>query len=139
MFPEKMVRSICLGVFLLVGLVGAGPAAATEDSVCQLALARYRDAVIRQLEDPTDPSRRHPAHDLYDALAAWLVAERTGEARLRDFAVAGFDAFLDREGGREDRDFHLSRPFGLLALKLHQAGLLTGTRRERAAARPFPS
>lgn len=138
MFPEKMVRSICLGVFLLVGLVGAGPAAATEDSVCQLALARYRDAVIRQLEDPTDPSRRHPAHDLYDALAAWLVAERTGEARLRDFAVAGFDAFLDREGGREDRDFHLSRPFGLLALKLHQAGLLTGTRRERAAARAVP-
>ena len=143
MFPEKMVRSVCLGLSLLVGLAGAGQAGAAEaavaqDSVCQLAVARYREAVVRELEHPTDPSRRHPAHELYDALAAWLVAEHTGEAALRDFAVAGFDAFLDREGGREDRDFHLSRPFGLLALKLHEAGLLTGTRQERAAARAVP-
>lgn len=140
MVPEKVVRAVCLGLSLLVGLAGAVPAgaAAADDSVCQLALARYREAVIRQIEHPTDPSRRHPAHALYDALASWLVAEHTGEAALRDFAVAGFDAFLDREGGREDRDFHLSRPFGLLALKLHNAGLLIGTRRERAAARAVP-
>jgi hypothetical protein len=144
MKPPPTMAAIGMIIALFTGVIGAVPAsgtepdAAAEESVCQLALARYREAVIRKIENPTDPSRRHPAHDLYDALAGWLVAEQTGEATLRDFAVAGFDAFLDREGGKEDRDFHIARPFGLLALELHEAGLLTGPRRERAAARAVP-
>jgi len=120
-----------------VAAADAGEAADKGD-VCQIATKRYRDAVDTRRNSRVDPDRAHPAHGLYDALAAWLVAERTGDAGLREFALAGFDAFLDRKGAAADRDFHLSRPFGLLALKLHKAGLLTGERRERAAARAVP-
>lgn len=129
---------------LLIGMTGAGAttaAAAVDDvapDVCAIAVDRYRDAVESRIDSPPDPMRTHTAHRLYDAVAAWLVGERTGDSRLREFALAGFDAFLDQEGGKDDRDFHISRPFGLLALKLHQAGLLTGSRRERAAARAAP-
>jgi hypothetical protein len=132
------------GVALLMGLTNAVSAGAVASDagagsdVCQIAVERYRDLVLTKIANPTDPTRSRPAHELYDALATWLVAKRSGEAGLRDFAVARFDAFLDREGGNEDRDFHIARPFGLLALELHEAGLLTGPRRERAAARAVP-
>ncbi len=135
---------LCCGVTLLFATIEAGAATPSEPiddvapAVCAITVERYRESLASRIDNPVDPARVPIAHRLYDAVAAWLVAECTGDHRLREFALAGFDAFLDRDGGREDRDFHISRPFGLLALKLHHAGLLTGARRERAAARATP-
>ena len=86
----------------------------------------------------TPPARRQPADRITTSLTAWLVAEKTGEAGYRAHALAELDAFLDTPGGRADRDFHVSRPFGLLVLRLDQAGLLVGDLRTRVLERAAP-
>ena len=84
----------------------------------------YRSAVERQLME-TDKRRRKSSADINTAYAAWML----GEARYRDFALSLYDRFL---GEKVNHDFHISRPFGLLTWRLHQAGVLTGKRREQA-------
>lgn len=96
----------------------------------------FQAAVDAALAKP--PARRQPADRITTALAAWLVAEKTGAARSRAQALAELDAFLATPGGRADRDFHVSRPLGLLVLRLHEAGLLVGDLRGRLLARAAP-
>jgi hypothetical protein len=84
----------------------------------------FQAAVDAALAKP--PARRQSADRITSALAAWLVAEKTGDARYRAHALAELDAFLAAPGGRADRDFHISRPLGLLVLRLHEAGLIVG-------------
>lgn len=93
----------------------------------------YRSAVSAAMSAP--PKRQKPAERLAIAHAACLVGERTGEPRFRSHALAEYDAFLATPAGREDFDFHVSRPFGLLTLRLAEAGMLTGDRRTKARAR----
>ena len=85
------------------------------------------------LQMPSGDDAFHSIRMKYDGISAacyaWLLAEKTGVARYWRFALARYDRFLDNE---VNHDFHLSRPFGLLTWKLHQAGELTGQRRERA-------
>jgi hypothetical protein len=96
----------------------------------------FQAAVDAALKTP--PARRQPADRITTALAAWLVADKTGDARYRAHALAELDAFLATPGGRADRDFHVSRPLGLLVLRLHEAGLLAGDLRARLLARAAP-
>jgi hypothetical protein len=96
----------------------------------------FQAAVDAALAKP--PARRQSADRITSALAAWLVAEKTGDARYRAHALAELDAFLAAPGGRADRDFHISRPLGLLVLRLHEAGLLVGDLRTRLLARAAP-
>jgi hypothetical protein len=83
------------------------------------------------MEEPAS-RRSKPAERIGTAYAAWLLAARTGEARYRTFALESYDRFL---GEKVDHDFHVSRPFGLLTLRLHEAGVLSGERRQRARER----
>jgi len=100
-----------------------------ETACANIYTETYRLAVNRHLKE----AEEGPVRMKYDGISAacytWLLAEKTGEARYRRFALARYDRFLDNE---VNHDFHLSRPFGLLTWKLHQAGELTGQRRERA-------
>lgn len=97
----------------------------------------YRDAVTARMAAWGETKHR-PYEPIATAHAAWVVAEKTGDARIRDFALRQYDAFLEGEGGRGDRDFHVSRPFGLMTLRLDGAGELTGVRRQRARDRAVP-
>ena len=97
-------------------------------------LALYRDVVLDAMK--RQPARTtKPADMIGIAYAAWLVGERTTESRFREYALAEYDRLLALEKAREDRDFHLTRPFGLLTLALADANELTGDRRAEARRR----
>jgi len=110
-------------------LLSAVAAAEPADGMPYLTL--YRDIVsdAMQRQSPRTPK---PADTISIAYAAWLVGERTQEPRFRDFALAEYDRFLALQAVRKDRDFHATRPFGLLTLALAEADLLTGARRAEA-------
>lgn len=97
----------------------------------------YRDAVTARMAAWGETKLR-PQEVIATAHAAWVVAEKTADEGIRDFALQQYDAFLEEDGGRGDRDFHVSRPFGLLTLRLDRAGMLTGARRQRARDRAEP-
>jgi len=119
-------------------LVARGRTAGATEDLSRIASERYREAVAARVAAPGRRDRERPADALNAAVAAWMLAARTEDARLRTFAVDTFDAFLESPAGTADRDFHVSRPFGLLVLRLHRAGLLTGMRRQRTLARAAP-
>lgn len=89
----------------------------------------YRRALENQLEKEEKGTARLDAGGISPACYAWLLAEKTGEARYRRFALDKYDSFLAQ---KVNHDFHYSRPFGMLTLELNKAGELTGARRERA-------
>ena len=97
-------------------------------------LSLYRDVVLNAMK--RQPRRTtKPADMIGIAYAAWLVGERTQEPSFCEFALAEYDRVLALEAAREERDFHLTRPFGLLTLALADANELTGDRRAEARRR----
>lgn len=121
-------RSIAASVVILA-VASVARAAGPADEMPYLSL--YRDVVLDAMN--RQPARTpKPADMIGIAYAAWLVGERGQEPRLREFARAEYDRLLTLEAAREDRDFHLTRPFGLLTLALADANELTGDRRAEA-------
>ena len=119
------LRSAALLLALLpIGLANAAAPSTNIDLCTDL----YRQAVDRQLQRKGGRPPK-PADELALAYGSWLVAQRTGVASYRDYAVAVYDRLIQL---KVDHDFHFSRPFGQLTWRLHQAGLLTGERRTRA-------
>ena len=119
------LRSAALLLALLP--IGFANAAAPSTNI-DLCTDLYRQAVDRQLQRKGGRPPK-PADELALAYGSWLVAQRTGVASYRDYAVAVYDRLIQ---WKVDHDFHFSRPFGQLTWRLHQAGLLTGERRTRA-------
>lgn len=107
---------------------GAGGSSQDVPVTCELI---YRAAVERAIGQTAGPTKIRASDEISGALAAWLVGERTKDERFRAFALGRYDAFL---GLKTDHDFHVSRPFGLLTLRLQRAGTLAGERRARAIA-----
>lgn len=107
---------------------GAGGSSQDVPVTCELI---YRAAVERAMGEAAGPKKIRASDEISGALAAWLVAERTKDEKFRVFALRRYDTFL---GLRTDHDFHVSRPFGLLTLRLQRAGALAGERRARVIA-----
>jgi hypothetical protein len=92
----------------------------------------YRAVVERRMQAAAtrrNQTGRNVPEEVSTACAAWMLAARTGEARYRDFALELYDRFLHE---KVEHDFHVSRPFGLVTLEIHKAGILTGERRDLA-------
>ena len=92
----------------------------------------YRAAVERRMREAATRRRqtkKDVQEDISTACAAWMLAARSGENRYRDFALELYDRFLKEQ---VEHDFHVSRPFGLVTLQMHTAGVLTGERRDLA-------
>lgn len=107
------------------------PCAAASQPMTDVCAGMYRAAVERAMAETAAPKKARASDEISGALAAWMVAERTKEEKFRAFALGRYDAFL---GLTIDHDFHVSRPFGLLTLRLQRAGALVGERRARAVA-----
>lgn len=135
---RRVVRAWLAVAAAIVLAPGNAAAAGSLDppSVPDGYLPLFRAVVDAGLAKP--PTRPQPSDRITASLTAWLVAEKTGEAGYRAHALAELDAFLNTPGGRADRDFHVSRPFGLLVLRLDQAGLLVGDLRKRVLERAAP-
>jgi hypothetical protein len=123
----SLVASVAL---LAVGSVARAAEPATEMPYLSLYRDVVRDAMARK-----PPRTPKPADMISIAYAAWLVGERTTESHFHEYALEGYDRFLALEAAREERDFHLTRPFGLLTLALADANELTGDRRAEAHRR----
>lgn len=92
----------------------------------------YRASVERRMRDAATRRKqtvKGVQEDISTACAAWMLAARTGDARYRDFALELYDRCLKEN---VEHDFHVSRPFGLVTLEMHKAGMLTGERRDLA-------
>ena len=120
----------------VVVLAIASLARAAEPANEMPYLSLYRD-VVRDAMTRRPSGTPKPADMIGIAYASWLVGTRTRtqEPRFRDFALAEYDRLLALEKTREDRDFHLTRPFGLLTLALADANELAGDRRAEARRR----
>jgi len=130
---EYVMRPLChTSLAAFVAFLAIAPVARAAETANEMPyLMLYRDVVLDAMKRP--PSRTtKPADMIGIAYAAWLVGERTHEPHFREFALAEYDRHLALEAAREDRDFHLTRPFGLLTLALADKNDLAGDRRAEA-------
>jgi len=119
--------------FVLLAGLFARPLSADDRTTLSPFVALYRDKVSAAMKQHS--RNRKPADVIGIAYAAWLVGMQTGEPRFRELAIEEYDALLTNEASRADLDFHVSRPFGLLTLRLAESGMLTGDRRAKARDR----
>ncbi len=117
---NRILTAVILFTIMLISSMGIG----AEDVYSRI----YRNAVDAHI----DRAAKHgngKINTISVACYSWILAQRTGEKKYRDFALRLYDEYLLKE---VNNDFHHSRPFGLLTYKLNQAGLLSGKRRALA-------
>lgn len=129
-----MKHTLLLIFTLLLGFPAVIHAAAQQAAEESPYIKIYRSSVDqymakKQAEQKRKPRRVNSANDISAAYASWILGERLGEPRYRDFSLRLYDQVAGR---KVEQDFHVSRPFGLLTLRILRAGLLTGGRRELA-------
>lgn len=122
-------RFLCLvGLAAFAAAATAEPRSLGGKPESSVYLEIYRAAVERRMSDGANRKRNTKA-DISAACAAWMLGTATGDVRYQKFAAEAYDRFLKE---KVDHDFHLSRPFGMMTIEMHQAGMLTGERRSLA-------